>query len=329
MLARLERLKPRLLGTLMSSAGYARMIRVTSILPHEFSQFWGFECRLDESTTNADILFSIAKQSVGAHLLAGSCASSLDPLCHVWPVWRGLRTLARHWLSPGHHECHFIKNLWLEHDIAETEGDAELLRAIHQPNVFFGPEVTAKADDICRVTRMLTRFFAHGCSNVSALGPFLATLPRGSRLFQVGLMLGRDADQGLRLCIHGVLTDELRSWLGAILPGRARASIALLDGLAQHCRSLAFDFNLTEDGVAGTFAVECYQHRTVNDPADWLALINHLNASDDGLVKRWQAVSDYVGVEAAPVTERLRGDRIQLNTIRRINHLKCILMDGA
>ena len=321
----LERIKPALHDTLVPASSFDKMLRVANLLPREFSEFWGIECRLDQTIQEADILFSVYPRTAGASLLAGAQPSCLDDLCEASPVWRALRTLARHWQRPDHPERLRITGLWLEHDTAAVRCDADLLRSIRQPNVFVAPSSQATADEIIRLTGILSRFFESARGSLPALRWFMDALPPGARLVWIGWMMTRDPACGLRLCISGVDPAALRPWLSAILPRHVDELMPLIDLLTPLCRSLVFCFNLTARGVDPDLGVECYIRKVFDESAEWMTLLRTLEDAGIPVLEHWQAVDDYVGTLAIPLQQRLHGDRLELNPIRCINHVKCRL----
>lgn len=321
----LNLIRPLLLGHLVGREGYDRLVQVTSILPAALSELWGFEFRLNPMTPFADILFSIAKGSSGAGLLAGTRSSSLDELCHDWPIWRRLRSFAREWhtsLCPQW--CH-VNNLWLELDVAKANDEAGLKHAIHQPNLFFGPKKEVAADECLNLIRCLASTFDYPSEFEPFLPWFFDTLPYGARVSYVGFMFTRPMDHGLRLVISDVPQQAYRHWLVKLLPQHAADFMPQLEEISQYTRSLNFAFNLRPEGLDDTIALECFFDRRQDESRPWETLINVLKQRDKSLDESGHALDKFIRVDSAPITEVGYEDRIWLNPVRRVHHLKCTL----
>lgn len=325
----LEQIKPALAPDLINAEGYARLTRIASLLPLDLSTFWGFECRLGQRKALADILFEIKKDSPGAAVLAGQHPSCLDSLCHTWSGWRALRAFAKCWLESEQSFHHHIRNIWLEFDLAEAGSQADLQRAVAHPNFFFGPEAQAAPEEILAVTEEVMGLLGRAPIKQSRLQWFLQSLPEKAKLFQVGVMLTREGDHGLRLCVNKLAPESVLPWLETILPASESAGLAsILATLMPMNRHIAFGFHLTDKGVDPAIGMECYMDWLVDDPGQWSPLLDYLNSVGRCLPEKVQALRDYVGITASPLRQRLTATTLYLHTFRKIHHLKCTLIRG-
>lgn len=329
MRATLDQISPALSSLLINEEGYARLVRVASLLPLEFSSFWGLECRLGQQEALADILFAVKKGGMGITFLAGTSPSSLDQPCHAWPSWRNLRALAQTWLDESHLLHRHVRNIWLEFDLAEASSPQDLDNAIRQPNIFFGTELSSTSLETLEVTREVMTLLGRSQPDPAILQWFMNTLPSGANLFQLGLMLTRVDDCGLRLCVDQVKPDDIRPWLAAILTKQDSELFSeCIEELLPMIHHVAFIFNLTDEGVAATIGLECYRDGLQNDPEQWLPLFDFLTDRGLCLPEKVYGVCGYAGVTESPIADRLAGSMVYLNTIRKINHVKCTLTLG-
>jgi hypothetical protein len=305
------------------------MCRVAERLPMRFSNFWGFECRLSDPEPSADILFEIKKEALGPAFLAGESPSLIDDLCEAYPAWKTFRALAKDWTNPGHAWNRDIRNLWLEMDLIGSDTESVMRR----PNIFFGPEQKTSNARILGLIEGFMRVFERSASQACALLEFFDCLPEGARIFQVGFMLGRANDTGIRLCVNKVAQDQVLPWLTRLCPGMSAAEAASLknglETVSALCHDVDFGFNLTEEGVGDSFGVECYEDWLDEDPAQWRPLLDELTRAGLCLPEKAQGVRDYAGITASPLSKRVVSDVVYLNTYRKIHHLKVTASRGA
>jgi hypothetical protein len=307
------------------------MHRVAERLPVRLSSFWGFECRLGETEPFSDILFEIRKETSGPALMAGEPPSALDRLCETYTAWEKFRFLARDWINPGHPWNRDIRNLWLEMDL--TGADAESV--LRRPNIFFGPEPETPNERIFELIEELAFMFQRPVSQTCALRKFIDCLPDGARIFQIGFMLSRPDDVGMRLCVDKTATEpeKILRWLARLRPtmdtAEAESLRKALEAVFPLCRDVNFGFNLTEDGVDDALGVECYEDWINEDTAQWRPLLDEITRARLCLPEKAQGVRDYAGITASPLHKRIDRGIIFLNTYRKIHHLKLTLLRGT
>ena len=326
----LSGIEPSLPESLFGEECRAQMRLVAARLPMRLSSFWGFECRLGEPEPLSDILFEIKKESFGLELLAGNDAknfSALDELCGAYPAWEKFRALAKKWIDPAHPWNRDIRNLWLEMDLAGA--DAE--RVLRRPNIFFGPNVEISSERIVELIGELASLFERPASQTCALREFAAGLPDEAKIFQVGFMLDRADDAGIRLCVNKTPTEAEKTlpWLARLWPAMSAAETESLRKIFETifplCSTVNFGFNLTEDGVGDGWGVECYEDWLDENPGQWRPLLDELKRAGLCLPEKAQGVTDYAGITASPLRERIADGIVYLNTYKKIHHLKLTL----
>ncbi|MDR1885702.1 MAG: hypothetical protein LBQ56_05455 [Synergistaceae bacterium] len=325
----LSDIEPYLPESLFGEECRRQMRRVADSLPVRLSSFWGFECRLGEPELSSDILFEIKKETSGPDLLAGEPPSDLDGLCASHPAWGKFRSLARDWATPGHPWNRDIRNLWLEMDLARSDAESVLRR----PNIFFGPTVNTPNERICSLISELMPLFERPASQARAMREFFDCMPGKAGIFQIGFMLDRPDDDGMRLCVDKVEPEEIMPWFAKLWPSmgpdEAESLKCVFETVLPLCRSFNFGFNLTYDGADGAFGVECYEDWLDEDPAQWRPLLGELARLGLCLPEKAQGVMDYAGITALPLSKRIASGVIYLNTYRKIHHLKLTVSRGT
>jgi hypothetical protein len=326
----LDGVEPSLPESLFGEECRRQMHLVASRLPTRLSSFWGFECRLGEPEPSSDILFEIKKEALGPALLAGGQPSILDDLCEAYPVWEKFRSFARDWANPEHARNRDVHNLWLEMDLAGADAESVL----RQPYIFFGPEQKTSNGSVFSLICELASLFERPVSGARALREFFDVMPEGARIFQIGFMLAREDDAGIRLCVDKMPPEPEKclAWLVRLLPAMGAAEAeSLKDALERIfplCRETNFGFNLTEDGAGDAFGVECYEDWLDENPEQWGPLLDELTREGLCLPEKASGVRDYAGITATPLSERITSDVVYLNTYRKIHHLKITLSRG-
>ncbi len=325
MLKALTEIAPHLPSSLFGTQALERMSRVAARLPPGLSNFWGFECRLAEDAAEADILFQTRRGAPGVSLLAGESPSALETL-YTEPAWGNLRDFATRWQQPDLALHRLVRNIWLEFDIAGVSDTATLEHAIRQPNLFIGPDATSPKRDLIELLEGLCHCHGRFLAALETLPAFLDALPEGARAFQLGLMLTRPADHGLRVCVNEVPTDEIGPWLQRLFDSpTARALVQVVEAMQGRTEALSFGFNLTPAGLEPGLGLECYQSWKREDRPQWAPLLDELVARGLCLPHKRDGLLAYPGKLPVPKDECLINGRLFLETHRRIHHVKLTL----
>ena len=326
----LEQLKDDLPSALVDLDAYDRIAAVAAILPERLSTFWGLECHLGEPEAAADILFEIRNKSRGLAALAGYADSNLNELCTIHPAWKTLREFARHWTDKDHLFHSHIYNMWLEFDVARATTPRSLQHAMLQPNFFFGPERTnATPEELVAIISEIMHLFGRSMPPLQQLRAFTSTLPVNARLFQIGLMLTRENDHGLRLCVNNLETNQIPAWLSGLgIGGHDNAVSALLNELSPLIDHCCIDLNLTGQGVDCTFGIECYTKERNDTPDQWIPLLEYLCSRGLCLPQKKSATVSFPGITDVPLHSRVDREIVYINPVRSINHCKITVVDG-
>ncbi len=196
-----EHLAPLLGGApsaLVGEEARRRMLKAGALLPADFvRQTFGFECPLDESEGNADILVSAVRARDGVATLAAAHLARLD--------WESVGAL-RHLVEAGRAD-----DAWLEFDLFGPKADV--------PNLFCRP--LYPAGDLSALWESATLAGAALTGGrmpndlIDAVMRVGAALPPQAVIFQLGAMRARPV-AGLRLCVNQIALDGILTLLGDI-----------------------------------------------------------------------------------------------------------------
>ena len=327
MLSVLELVRESFPPTLIDEQGYARLAAVASRLPERLGTFWIIECCLGRPEAVVDASFEAKSNSQGQQLLAGQLPSSLDMMCMEWPIWRKVRQFADLWANPSYQFFDNIGNLWLEFDTAKASSSLQLVNALRQPCIFFGPK-TEKLDheQLYRLIREALGVLGEPGLGDSTLSSFIRLLPENARLFQVGLMFSRP-NSGLRVCVNRLAPEKIADWFVELKwGGDIKSLAAILQQITPLLNHITVDLNLTENGVANKIGLECYVDWREMDGDLWIPFMRLLENMDLCLPQKRQGVLDFPGICRSPFKERLSRDgMLHSYVFRKIHHLKLIV----
>lgn len=327
----LELARSSLPFSLFDAEGYARLAEIAKKLPEELTTFWGFECRLGEPAAIADFLFETRKQSRGLKLLTGEVSSSLEYYCEQWPAWQNLRLFAQQWADSDHVFYHSIRNIWLEFDTAALSSHANSDDAFQQPCIFLGPEaIPLEKDQFSDIILDALSILGESNGKSETLHSFVAMLPAGAHVFQVGLMLAR-INPGLRVCVNKLAPEEIPDWLSQLKwKGDVKALEALMKTITPIVPIIAVDLNLLADGPAEKIGLECYMDWVDDDPHQWVPLLNFIEEHNLCLPQKRQGLLTFTGITHNPPHKKVASDGMfYINLFRKIHHIKLSILGAA
>lgn len=251
--------QPYLHPALVSPETMNAILETANPLPGGLTEFFGFECPLGSEEGKADFLIS-ARPSTGGRdvLVSRKPGRELPARFREDPIWARIFNFAAAWSDPASPLCDQVQNLWLEFDI---DGKPP---SIPPPSVFMGSGAlcagTADGRWLTGIAIPLLRGREEEPEVVKQIDWCLKALPAGSCIFQVGIMLARQA-KPVRLCVRGVPADGLADhaagcgWKGPA--GELRSLVKLLAGISER---IDLDMDAGET-ILPKLGLECYPAR--------------------------------------------------------------------
>lgn len=222
-------------------------------LPVGLTDFFGYECRLQDSTPASDFLLCVS-QDPGCKILTDAKKWLLPAWLGV-PEWKRLSNFAEIW---EHHDSYIekVENMWLEFDIREAPTNMPI------PSVFFKPRksLLSKNADTVWVFDVLERLSGVVVSEkiCQQFNHCIHSLPEKSFVFQVATMMSRK-NNPLRLCIRDIAPGDLFSYLEKIgWKGDREQIVQQLSWLRYFIDDIAINIDVDEDGVGPIIGLECY-----------------------------------------------------------------------
>lgn len=316
--------------TVIDEAALQRLSLLCECLPATFSTFWGFESRLGEPQATVDVLFEIKKHSPGHRFLTGASPSALDTLCERWPIWKQLRHFARLWEQPDHLFNAYIRNIWLEFDLAAVSSSLQVSDTIGNPCIFWGPTHNTPLNE--RFLRLLLEeMCAFQPADVSdqSLQSFVASLPDQAQLFQLGMMVSRQQPL-VRVCVNQIASRDMADWLeGLHWPGDPAALADILTTLDPLLGSVAIDLDLTASRPAEKIGIECYMDWSNEQSDQWLPLLDYIEPLTLCIPSKRNGILEFPGIKWLISSEQheFRGI-VYPKLIRNIHHIKLSVVDN-
>jgi len=332
---------------LISPPAFSDIDSVARLLPATLAyNTFGFECRLGEELPRADFLV-LATASCGRDSLASlHPTSALPARLMTDTVWRRVRDFAVRWADPSSPLYRAVDNVWLEFDVDGPVPDVPV------PSVFFGLQTNSQADATGATDEpnrpretagKAIRLLAGGeppLRMVETLSRCFRALSPEERVFQVGLMLSRNAE-AVRLCIRLRSVERIFEYLAEV--GWPGSEVDLRDVLGPSARSvervsLNIDVGETVDPKIG---LECYfdGNRQPKREPRWDTFLDSLVRSGLCTADKRDALLAYPGyvdedADGVPWPAALRrasqllGGRSLSTFVRSLHHIKIVYRPG-
>jgi len=244
---------PYIPPALISSEHLEQISATVQHLPAPITTFFGYECRLQESSARADFLLCVYP-NIGRQILAGE-DNLLEENIFSVPSWNLIRSFAQEWANPASLFANKILNMWLEFDIDESSS------AIPIPSVFFKPENNAIAPgkDYQWLKQALLVLRGQPLSEniMSCLTDCVEALPSTGYAFQVAAMFSRPTNF-LRLCLRNIEPLEIPLYLERVgWKGNQETLKELVNWLSERVNKITLNLDVGDE-VLPTIGLECY-----------------------------------------------------------------------
>lgn len=259
-----DAIAPTISPDLISAESRRRLSDVGRHFPDAIASLVGFECRLADTTPQADLFLRVIPETGGRDILAGSEAvetqskfyhllagygtlPTLSSELIAHPVWQKIRQFCIQWSTPNTSFYDHIKDLWLEFDL-----DAEPA-AVPVPSAFFG------SGAIAHLSTHLNPLLENPLTPEQSrhIERTLNALPRTANLFQSGVLLSREPDN-IRFYITDISVKQICPYLDRIgWEGDRHQMAAILALLSPGIKKTNLQIEIETD-IAPTIAIECY-----------------------------------------------------------------------
>ena len=336
----LDLIRPYVPGALVSREAHSEIRRVAAYFPGilAFGTF-GFECPLGTAAPTADFLFSLSSENSGPEVLSGSLADcELSSALFSYPQWRRLRHFGRRWADPTGGLHAEVDDVWLEFDVARNRETDPIASMFFSPFKQLDAERKEGLTAQTLVDRVQTvyvcttgRVFRSGM--LRQWWTCMENLPRVSALFQVGNMIARDEERGIRMCVKTRSVQEVMRYLAAVRwPGDVAEVRRVLSDIQPLVDSFALHLDVGEE-ISPKIGIECGYHgrRGPEREPRWHGFLEFLDTMHLCLPEKADGLLAFPGYaptdgEACPAPLRKVAHRLSLLWrsffVRSIYHIK-------
>ncbi|NEP48705.1 MAG: hypothetical protein F6K65_07655 [Moorea sp. SIO3C2] len=247
---------PNIPSALIGSSDWNNIYQTVQSLPSQLTitKGFGFECPLQSSLPQADILLCIGEEGRGI-LAENNNINLLPETFQVHPIWQRVCKFCTQWADPSSPLFDKIDHIWLEFDVNPEPAPIPL------PSVFFDffeysilPGGGYQWVSHTALKLLLGRALSPEVDQ--CLFNCFESLPSGADVFTIGAMLARDSDV-VRICM-GLAPAEIIPYLNRIgWQGDTDELEALVCELAKVASSLVIDLDVCQR-VLPKVGLECY-----------------------------------------------------------------------
>ena len=285
--------EPYIHSVLVDSPSRQWLVHLLRLFPNVMSPGLGFECRLDDHSSHADVSFYLHRGDP-LDLLAGVHPMRNLPDClRENAGWQRLIAFGQQWLEAASSEGG-VDSLWLEFDKSSARLEAT-------PPRFFlkiGNDLDSKgsAGDaldsylpiINTITGMHWEDFVLG-----DMGEFWEGWPQGARIFQMGGSV-EPVKNLLRVCIRDIPLSDASAFLESKGWASTGSNAHLFDDLSGLISRADLSIDLSDDGISRV-GVECHTKDGWSDASRWDALLAYLREKGLLLHGKYEALRAFPG----------------------------------
>lgn len=313
---------------LISEAAWARIARLAAGLPGGSSSFFGFECPLGADAERVDFLFCSTRDEGHTQVLAATAPRAADP------AWQAVRALCKAWNGPDA-ELDGLHNLWLEFDV----GSQPQTHAVERPSLFFGLQPRSAGPALASRALGVVEPAALAGARAALLRRLFDALPDSAYVFQIGVMLARDAP-AIRVCVRQIDVEGVARLLTRLGWAGDRTALGdLIASLALRAERVDLDLDLGDE-VGPRIGLECYPGSDdavaarLSALTDWLLARELCSTQQAAALVRYQGLTHPRAVStpwpASWLTvARARGDAYESCVCRWVHHVKLVFEAGA
>ncbi len=271
---------------LVSTDAISQMSLIADLLPtFPTASQAGLECHLGMSEPTADFFAAFSTLNSGREALA----RGYQPLANLEDnsVWNRVYEFCKHWTDKHSALYNEVDRVWLEFDLVKPQPSK-----VPEPNFFFGTAkgVKNEADDNLSfdrvsenynwITEEALRFLRNKPLPDSIKQNLLncfSSLPPGGRVFQLGVMLPRQAEsETVRLCISNIAISDIPQYLKDIgWQGSVTKLQSVLADLTPFANSISLNIAVG-DYIFPKIGLECYIEKNPKINPKWNSFLSYL-----------------------------------------------------
>jgi Rps23 Pro-64 3,4-dihydroxylase Tpa1-like proline 4-hydroxylase len=334
--------RPHTSSSLISEGTWDKVNNVAEFLPNKITSFFGFECPLGIAAAQSDFLICAETEGTGREILADK--NQLPTALLSDPVWQQVTQFGREWQDETSILYQKIHNVWLEFDLDSSGQNLPV------PSCFFGsepiyattsPYASQETPDYKWISESALKLLLNENlpERVEAkLFQCLDCLPPEAYVFQIGLMLARNIQDTVRVCIRNISPVQIGEYLQQVgWPGSLEILQAFVQEIADFVERIDLDIDIS-DRILPKIGFECYLSKQPKLEPRWQIFLDYLVANNLCLPQKQAGLLAYPGFlreSSAPSdwpnhlsrSAQLLENNAEAVFFRKIHHIKIVYQD--
>ncbi|MGQ7843284.1 hypothetical protein ACUNV4_02325 [Granulosicoccus sp. 3-233] len=320
-----DRLPRHRLDSLVSAAGWERILRTASTLPPLSGGM--LEVHPYDLERRADLLIRATGSNGGSLALAGENPEWDIPEASLeGDIWRRIRRFARKWADPRHPLSESVENAWLEFDLLPGH------LALTEPSMFVDLDRHGRYSADQRLTTLQHSMDALDYTLTEDFMPELeAILHQGavqSHLRHVGFMFPRSGS-ALRICLAELSADDIAACLSKLgCVEQACALQGIIEAYACSAKKLMLDLDVSP-AIGSKVGIEVLPARSAwPEIFERMSVSGYCTREQADAFMHWPGELPLAGGAFRESLCRVTGREVT-EQIRRISHVKFVATDSG
>lgn len=333
----LQTIEPYISKDLISADNYSEIKNLASQFSDDITSFFGFETRLNSTSTRSDYLFAVSSKKGEREALLNLIRNGNLPESFMKKEeWKRVGHLVESWADPTSALHNKIRGLWLEFDTADTHNEAPV------PGIFIHTapiriDTSSDIKECSWLTRIALPTLAGKPLSKNIENQLLTAfekLPENAVVFQAAVMLSRH-ETGVRIVVMKLKPKQIVSYLKEIgWNGDEQELSALIDDLEKHVTRINLQIQIDENGINPKVGMECnFSPDHLHLETKWSDFLDYLIEKNLCLPEKKQMLLEFAGVDQEDTTHdfsftsykiaaKMHDNDFSSALVRYLNHIK-------
>lgn len=333
----LHALEPHISKDLISTKNYTEIKDLASHFSEGITSFFGFETRLNSTSTRSDYLFAVSSKKGEREALLNLIRNGNLPESFMKKEeWQRVGNLVESWADPTSTLHNKIRGLWLEFDTADTHNEAPV------PGIFIHTvpiriDTSSDIKECSWLTRIALPILAGKTLSKNIEKQLLTAfekLPENAVVFQAAVMLSRH-ETGVRIVVMKLKPKQIVSYLKEIgWNGDEKELSALIDDLEKHVTRINLQIQIDESGINPKVGMECnFSPDRLHLETKWPDFLDYLIEKKLCLPEKKSMLLGFAGVEQEDtsydfsfttykIAAKMHDNDFSSALVRYLNHIK-------
>ena len=333
----LHAIEPHISTKMISTHNYSEIKNLASHFSEDITSFFGFETRLNSTSTRSDYLFAVSSKKGERESLVNLIRNGNLPESFMKKdEWQRVGNLVESWADPNSLLYNKIRGLWLEFDTADAQND------IPVPGIFIHTvpiriDTPSDIEECSWLTQIALPILAGKPLSKNIEKQILTAfekLPENAVVFQAAVMLSRH-ETGVRIVVMKLKPKQIVSYLKEIgWNGDEKELSALIDDLEKHVTRINLQIQIDESGINPKVGMECnFSPDRLHLETKWSDFLDYLIEKKLCLPEKKSMLLGFAGVEQEDtsydfnfttykIAAKMHDNDFSRALVRYLNHIK-------